>query len=115
MATKTSGAEIKAFYRDDAYWPDDKDGNVWHDDLLLEVNGTESDDVNIDELQSSDQVKIVDGYILSHGVYKVDCSFESYFKKWRKEQNTAFISAKVPKDKLDAVKAAIKAAGGTVL
>lgn len=115
MATKTTGIELKAFYRDDAYWPDSKEGNVWHEELVLKVNGVESEEFDVETLQDADQVTIVAGWIQSDGVYDIECSFESHFKKWRKEQNTTTLSAKVPKDKLDAVKAAIKAAGGTVL
>ena len=36
------------------------------------------------------------------------------FKRWRKKQSTVYLSVSVPKDKVDAVRAAIKAAGGTV-
>jgi hypothetical protein len=44
---------------------------------------------------------------------EVDCTFEAYLKKWRKQQNTVYLSVSVPKDKAEAVKAAIKAAGGS--
>jgi hypothetical protein len=37
---------------------------------------------------------------------------EGHFKKWRKAHSTAFIAVECPKDKLDAVIAAIVAAGG---
>lgn len=115
MAVKTTGAELKAFYRDDAYWPDNKEGNVWHEELVLKVNGVDSEDVDVEALQASDQVTIVAGWIQSDGIYDVERSFESYFKKWRKDQSTVTIAAKIPKEVLDEVKAAIKAAGGTIL
>jgi len=112
MATKTNGAELKAFYNDDAYWTDD----IWHEELTLEVNGVErSDDFSINEdLKGEDQVTIVDGAVLSNLEDFKDRSFESFFKAWRKQQNTVYLSVAVPKEKLDAVRAAILAAGGSV-
>ena len=41
-------------------------------------------------------------------------SFLTLFKKWKKAQTTVFIAVEAPVDKADAVKAAIKKAGGRV-
>lgn len=119
MATKTTGAELRAFYNDDSYWLKSGDGNsddVWHEELVLEVNGVEqSDDFSINEdLKDEDQVKLVNGHVLSTREGFADRSFESFFKAWRKQQNTVYLSVAVPKEKLDAVCAAILAAGGSV-
>jgi hypothetical protein len=38
MATRTTGAEFKRFYKDRAFWPD---GGIWHDDETVTVNGEE--------------------------------------------------------------------------
>lgn len=112
MATKTNGAELKAFYNDDAYWGE----NLWHEDIVLVVNGAEQPDgFSISEdLKDEDLVTIVDGVVLSSSDEVDDRSFESYFKAWRKQQSTAYLAVTVPKEKLDAVRAAIKAAGGTI-
>ena len=119
MATKTTGAELRAFYNDDAYWlksGDGKSDDVWHEELVLEVNGIEqSDDFSINQdLKDEDQVKIVYGHVLSTSEGFEGRSFESFFKTWRKQQNTVYLSVAVPKEKLDAVRAAILAAGGSV-
>lgn len=119
MATKTTGAELREFYNDDAYWQKSGDGksdDVWHEELVLEVNGVEqSDDFSINEdLKEEDQVKIVYGQVLSTREGFADRSFESFFKAWRKQQSTAYLSVSVPKEKLDAVRAAIVAAGGSI-
>ncbi len=118
MATKTTGVELKAFYNDEDFWKRSVDGKVWdiwHEGLILLVNGQEqSEDFSIEkDLQDDDAVTIPVGGL----VYlppDQDCSFESFFKKWRKQQNTAHLSVSVPKEKLEAVKAAIRAAGGSV-
>ncbi|EPG8943854.1 hypothetical protein L4Z64_001261 [Pseudomonas aeruginosa] len=119
MATKTTGAELRAFYNDDAYWQksdDTKSDDIWHEELVLEVNGVEqSDDFSIsNDLKDEDQVKIVYGHVLSSRDDFADRSFESFFKAWRKQQNTVYLSVAVPKEKLDAVRAAILAAGGSI-
>ena len=36
------------------------------------------------------------------------------FRRWRKQQTTEYLSVEVPKDKADAVRSAITAAGGRV-
>lgn len=119
MATKTTGAELRAFYNDDTYWlksGDGKSDDLWHEELVLEVNGVEQpDDYSINEdIKDEDQVKIVYGHVLSTREGFADCSFEAFFKAWRKQQNTVYLSVTVPKEKLAAVRAAILAAGGSV-
>ena len=114
MAMKTTSAEIQAFYEDKAFWPDvHAKGNVWHEELILKVNGSEIANAEITDLKPNDQVSIVAGWVSAEGPYEADCSFETYFKRWRKLQNTVHLGVSVPKDKLEAVKAAIKAAGGS--
>lgn len=113
MATRTTGAELKAFYDDDSIWTTCPD--VWHEELALSVNGKQQDSFDIHrDLKDDDQVTILAGYISSDD-NSVVMPFESLFKRWRKVQDTKFLSVSVPKDKLEAVKAAIKAAGGKVL
>lgn len=118
MTTKTTGAELKAFYNDDAFWGKDDaaNGDIWHEELVLEVNDVEMGDefsINAD-LKDEDQVKIVDGYIHSTRADFKERTFESYFKAWRKQQGTAYLAVSVPKEKLEAVRAAILAAGGSI-
>ena len=57
----------------------------------------------------------------SSGENGFDVSFETYFKHWRRTQKAALASTNVtllsvtaPNDKLEAIKAAIIAAGGKV-
>lgn len=113
MTTKTTGAEILRFYNDSEFWPD----GVWHEDEVVTVDGAEW----LRELSA-----IPDGAVVavSHGAVFSDGdsaapwgdgdgpSFETHFKHWRKKQATAVGTFECPKDKLQAVKAAIKAAGG---
>jgi len=41
-------------------------------------------------------------------------SLETYFRRWRKKQTTTFLTVECDHTKLEAVKAAIKAAGGKI-
>lgn len=111
MTTKCTGAELKLFHNDDQFWPE----SAWVDDMELEVNGqTVSDNFSISsDLQPNDQVKILAGWVngLEGGR---DCSFESYFRRWRKQQSTVFLAVMVPRENVEAVKAAIESAGGKI-
>lgn len=113
MALKTTGKELKAFLADDSIWPDASDNNVFHEEVTLMVGGVERDSDYLEKITDDEAVTITSGYVTSIGLTQVDCTFESYLKKWRKQQNTVFLSVSVPKDKLDSVKAAIKAVGGS--
>ncbi|HHH9443076.1 TPA: hypothetical protein ACP32N_005064 [Pseudomonas aeruginosa] len=115
MPTKTTGAELKTFYTDEKFWDEDDKHQAWCEDVILEVNGEEKDtSFSItDDLEHNDQVKILDGVVMFNSD-KDGLSFETFFKRWRKQQNTAYLSVEAPKDKLDSIKAAIIAAGGKV-
>src|SRR5688572_3148009 len=114
MPVKTTGAEFKRFYADPAFWPD----GIIHEDEELAVNGVLMDMSN-DYMQIDDDARVV----ISYGVVTTDtvterediASFEGYFRKWRKLQSTATFLVEAPNDKLEAIKAAIKSAGGKVL
>ena len=119
MPMKTTGAELRAFYNDDTYWQVSNDGNgadIWCDELVLEVNGVEApDSFSINEdLKDEDQVTITYGYVMSSNVDFTDRSFESFFKAWRKKQDTVLLSVSVSKENVEAVRAAILAAGGII-
>lgn len=42
MTTKTTGAEIKRFYADPEFWPEDG-GDTWHEEELITIDGTPID------------------------------------------------------------------------
>lgn len=119
MATKTTGAELKAFYNDDSYWQKDSgpvDDDIWHEDLVLKVNGVvQPSEFSISvDLKDEDQVIIVDGLIMSRQPEFKNRSFETFFKAWKKQQSIVYLAVTVPIEKMEAVRAAILAAGGTI-
>jgi hypothetical protein len=105
---KTTGAEFWAFYNDNTFWPE----GAWHDDEVVRVNGEEMIDLEENNFPPEAKVEVEGGIVFLRENADEGPSFESYFKTWRKAQNTVFLSVECPKDKVDAVKAAIKAAGG---
>ena len=112
MATKTTGAEFKRFYKDPAFWPD----GVWHEDETVTVNGEEVGPNGELGKIADDAVVTVDGGIVLGPKWKEnEPSFEGYFKSWRKQQTTKSFVVECDESKLEAVKAAIKAAGGRVV
>ena len=112
MTVKTTGAEIKRFYFDEAFWPE----GVWHEDEDIEVNGSPlSEDGSIEEVPDDAVVKITGGAVIGlPGCGNGGPSFEGYFKKWRRAQSTVLFVVECAKDKKGAVRAAIRAAGGRI-
>lgn len=112
MATKTTGAELKRFYADKEFWPDEAD--YYHEDEWLVVNGVEPKDfetVNIDDLADTDEIKLSGGQVCNA---PGEPSFETYFKRWRKKQSIATLFVEVPKDRAEEFAALIRNAGGKV-
>lgn len=110
MTTKTTGAEFKRFYSDKEFWPNDQ-GDTFHEDEILTVNGA----TQFDFIPDDAEVKIEGGIVFGPRWRGDEPSFESYFKLWRKKQNTTFFLTECDVSKFDAVKAAVKAAGGRVI
>jgi hypothetical protein len=108
---KTTGAEWKAFLHDDAYW-----GEWAFEDQCYIVNGNSLGmDAHEDTFADTDAVKVDGGYVWDQAEGSEKTSpLSAFFSKWRKQQTTEFLSVEVPKEKADAVRAAIVAAGGKV-
>lgn len=115
MATKTTGAEFKRFYNDKKFWPDD-DGGTYHDDAVLKVDGEiQEDGIDTDTLADTAAVTIEGGFVCGPSLNGREPSLETYFKRWLKTQTTASFLVECDAKVIDAVKAAIRAAGGRVI
>lgn len=112
---KTTGAEFKRFYSDEAFWTD----GLFHEEEMIVIDGESIcddmgfTDVNLEEVADDVKMEISEGIVFKDN-YEEVCSFESYFRKWRKLQNFVFLTVEAPKEKVDAIRDAIKAAGGKV-
>jgi len=113
MTVHTNGAEIKAFYGDKDFWPEDDKGRnlVFHEELTLIINGFEDLNPMITTLKDTDQVKITYGDVFA-GQNAFLATVEDYFKRWKKTQTHTPLLVSVPNEHLEAVKAAALAAGG---
>lgn len=118
MATKTNGLEFKRFHEDDDFWNIEVDGvnrEYWYDDTVYKVNGVEAQDsIEIDNIEDSDRVDIISGWVYSDDPKVNVISLESFFKKWRKNKDLSYISIEIHKDKLDELKDLIRQLGGKV-
>lgn len=115
MATKTTGAEFKRFYNDKQFWPDDG-GDTYHDDAVLKVDGEyQEDGIDTDTLADTAVVTIEGGFVCGPALAGKEPSLEAYFKRWRKGQTIALFLVECDTQVIDAVKAAIRAAGGRVI
>lgn len=111
MAEKTTGAEFKKFYSDPVFWPD----GVWHDDEVVLVDGVAQDDLDPDMIPDASKVVIECGVVFLHDDDGEGVALDTYFRRWLKVQTTRSLVVEVSAEKLDAVVAAIKAAGGKVI
>jgi len=111
MAVKTNGAEFKRFYNDPEFWPDDQ-GDTYHEDEVMVVNGKALDELEVSALADTDAITLSGGVVYSPHWPRHDApSFETYFKRWRAKQREHYLVMKVDAAKLDAVKAALSAMG----
>jgi len=114
MTTKTTGAELKRFYADPEFWPEDN-GDTWHDDEVITVDGTPMDhEKGIAGIPDTSVVAVSGGIVYSPEWDGNEPSFEAYFKRWKKKQSTVSLIVECDVTKRDAVVAAIRAAGGKV-
>ena len=122
MAAKCTGAEFKRFYTDPAFWVEPKnaagDPNeeyTYHDDAVFLLNGKETDEeFDPDNVADADIVSVEGGIVYGAVVGPKEPTLESYLRRWLKDQKTTSFLVECDKTKLEAVKAAIKAAGGKV-
>ncbi len=115
MTIKATGKEFNDFYNDPAFWRKHGENveGTWHEDEELFINGELVWDYDYTQIQETDSVEIRGGCVFNPvGVKEV--SFEGYFKRWRRLQTTELFVVTTPKDKSDAIKAAVRAAGGVV-
>lgn len=111
MAVKMTGAEWLAFYSDPSFWPK----GAWHDDEEFLVDGSPaSDGLDLAKVPPEASITVSGGIVYIRATDNHGPSLESYIRRWRKVQTTTMIAVEVPKEKLEAVKAAIAAAGGKV-
>ena len=111
MAVKTTGAEFKRFYEDPVFWPED----TWHEDTVITVDDNECEDIEVEAINDSSIVVIEGGVLMGPQWEHEGPSLETYFKRWRKQQTTSTFLVQCDNAKLDAIKAAIKAAGGRIV
>lgn len=115
---KTNGADLKAFFNDKGFWPDD-DGETYYEDAAFTVNGRRIEYLDPDSLAETDQVQIKAGWV-STGDFKNDSiELTVYFRRWQRQRDKEVGSRRLLVEcdsaVLEAVKTAVKAAGGKVL
>jgi len=116
MTIKCTGAEFSRFLTDTAFWRHGNgDQHTWFDEAEFSVNGVEVEDVDLAQISKTDILTLAGGIVMGPVVGASEPSLETYFKRWKKAQSTTVLCVEMPNDKVDAIKAAIKAAGGKVL
>ncbi len=109
---KMKGVEWNAFYNDPIIWQRD----VWHDDLLITVDGVEIDD-EFDDIDPKAVVTIEGGviYFESDPSEESSASVESVIRKWRKNQKFKTVCVEIPNDMFYAVCEQLKKDGCRII
>ena len=113
MTVKTNGATWKKFYQDPAFWPSE----AWHEGEEITVNGLSVSDSDFDltAMKDADHIAVTGGVVyLLKGGYDGP-TLEAHFRKWLKAQTTTTLLVEVDRARLEAVSAAVEAAGERVL
>lgn len=117
---KLPGAQFKAFWTDEKYWPTDG----WVDDETIIVDDVEFDTGELDVMSISDAaiVKVIGGCLsMDLGANEEQfmrynlLSFEKFLRKWIKEQTVDTIAVQVPKEKRLELDAWLKENKGKIL
>jgi hypothetical protein len=106
-----AGSDFRAFLADKNVWSN----GVYVDDVLIVIDGNEfGDDVDLDNLyiHPDANVEIQSGDVMHAGERAY--SLLAYYRQWAKEQGDVRIVVTVPHGRMDAVRAAIEAAGGII-
>lgn len=114
MATKTTGAEFKRFYSDDSFWRPPGRTDTWHEDEAITVKG-EAYDGDIAAMADDALVTISGGWVMGVSSNGEALGFETFFKRWRKQQTTVSFLVECDIENAESIKAAIRAAGGTII
>lgn len=108
---KTTEAELAAFWADTSWLGDDchVDGEQVHiGDTTTQLDLLDASSVRVARLDG--------GVVCCQAAGdRTRVSLETVFRKWRKAQTMATVVVQVPRERLDDLRAAIKAVGGTVL
>lgn len=107
---KIIGGEWNRFYADESAWPE----GAWYDDAEITIDGQLVDDFDLSEVSDTSMLTVSGGIVFLDGSVE-DLSLETHFKRWRKRQTTTVILVEIPKCDVDAIKSAIKNAGGKVI
>ena len=109
---RMKGVEWNAFYNDEEVWKH----NVWHDDLLITVDGYEVDD-NFEDVDPKATVTIESGviYFQDDVDEESSASVESVIRKWRKNQKYKTICVEIPNEMFYAVCEQLKKDGCKII
>lgn len=109
MSVKTNGAELKAYYHDDAYWEQD----AWWDGDAIKVDGEYLVGFEDDKIPDDADVVIESGTVYTPVKdERKEVSIVEHFKNWRKQTNFSFIVVAVEKQHLETVTTSIKSITG---
>jgi hypothetical protein len=123
MTVKCSGADFLQFYNDPDWWFSEEkntasvEEQTYWEDAQIMINGVDAPEYEFDfdkDIKPTDKISVTGGVVFGKVQGRKEPSMEGYLKQWLLSQKQTTITVICPKDKLDEIIAAIKAAGGTI-
>lgn len=99
---KLSGAEIKAYWADEAEWETRE-----VEDMTIKVNGVENRDVEISELKDDDAVELSEAFVYDHEADR-GYNLVTLIRNWQKKRSSKNVLINVSEADVPALLAAIK-------
>lgn len=108
---KTSGAEFKRYYNDEAAWPE----GAFHEDALIHVNGVSmgDDGIYVDAIDDNAEVVFESGIVMGLA-NDADMEMADHFAQWKRAQIFTSVIVDIEPEKLAQLEAAVLAMGGTL-
>jgi len=117
MSVKTTVAEWRKFLFDDTALPYGAWNGKYIDDDEYLLNGEPCDSDNIDFDRPASKLTVLCGMVRYNDreLSDLDCPLTDYFKRWRKQMDSVYICAEIPKGKEKELKVFIANLKGKVI
>lgn len=110
---KTTGAQFKAFYSDENFWPE---GAYYEYETVVVDGKVNGEDISIDYEDIADEavVKVIGGAVFSEDGSDI-ATFKKFFNDWLKKQESEIILVQVSKAELENLKSYLKTIKAKIL
>lgn len=109
MSVKLTGADLKAFMEDKAFWTDGR----WYEEAVLSINGGEPFDWDGEPIDPADKITWHGGMVYDNAdIGSTFYDLETELKRWLKKRAVTVVVLEVDNAKVDMIVSMLKATVG---